>query len=104
MAVMSGSTPRSNLLDASVVSLWRREERATEVGSKCADSTSTSVVDAPTSDVAPPINPAMASRAVPPSEISRSSGVEGALNTIEGLQPLTGLCTAHHDRPLQGRD
>ena len=54
----SGSTSRSKRRDASDESLCRRDERAITIGSKCAASITTSVVDSEISVDAPPITPA----------------------------------------------
>ncbi len=55
----SGSTPRAKRFEASLGSLWRRELRAIDTGSKFAASMSTSRVVASTSVCAPPMTPAM---------------------------------------------
>ncbi|PSK64690.1 hypothetical protein B0E53_03340 [Micromonospora sp. MH33] len=54
----AGSTPRSQRLAASLNSLCRRAVRPTMAGSQCAASKSTSVVEATTSLVSPPITAA----------------------------------------------
>ena len=70
--VISGSTPRSKRLAASLGSRCRRAVRATPVGSQCAASSSTFVVPSPISVDAPPMT---AARPIGPvsSVISRSS-------------------------------
>ena len=69
----SGSTPRSNRLDASLGSLCRRMPREIVAGCQCAASSTTSVVSGPISVAAPPMIPASAIG--PDSSVtSRSSG------------------------------
>ena len=53
-----GSTPLSNLLEASLGSLWRRADRAIETPSKFAASIRTEAVLSLTSVLSPPITPA----------------------------------------------
>ncbi len=67
-----GSTPRWNRLEASEGRLCRRRVREIVVGSKCAASMMTAVVDSRSSVLSPPITPA---RPIGPvsSVISRSS-------------------------------
>ena len=57
LSMPSGSTPRSNLAEASVRSASRFDVRAIAIGEKYAASRRTRAVDAAISLVAPPITP-----------------------------------------------
>ena len=70
-----GSTPRSNRFEASLRSPCRFEERAIDMGSKKAASTSTSVVDSEISLEAPPMIPARPRTWSSPSTMTQSSPV-----------------------------
>ncbi len=95
-----GSTPRSNRLDASEPSRWRRAVRAMLGGSKHAASMTTADVEAPISVDSPPITPA--SPIGPRSSvISRSSGSSAPLRAVQRAQRLPRPCPADHDRAPQ---
>ena len=99
--VISGSTPRSNRLAASLGSRCRRAVRATPVGSQCAASSSTRVVPSPISVDAPPIT---AARPIGPvsSVISRSSVGELPRRAVEGGELLPLARQPDGDRPGDG--
>jgi hypothetical protein len=87
-SVSSLSTPRSQRLDASLLSRCRRQVRATITGSQCAASNSTSTVDGVTSDVSPPITAASEIGPVPSQMImSSGSSVRATPSSVVSVSP-----------------
>ena len=72
------------------------------IGSKWAASISTSVVVPVTSEVAPPMTPAMASGVSAAVGDEQVLGVEGARDVVEGGELLPGPGPARADRARQG--
>ena len=85
----AGSTPRSKRFDASVTSLWRRDERATVIGSKCAASMRTSVVDGVDLAGGAAHDAGDAERALAAVGDEQVLRVEGPLDVVEGRQGLS---------------
>ena len=99
--VISGSTPRSKRLAASLGSRCRRAVRATPVGSQCAASSSTAVVPSPISVDAPPMT--AASPIGPESSvISRSSVDSFRVRAVERGELLALAGQPDGDRPGDG--
>ena len=96
-AIASGSMPRSKRALDSLRSFSRFELRAMPMRSKYADSSRISVVVSDTSDVAPPMIPAMACGARSASQISRSSpvSVRSTPSSVVMFSPSFG--EAHDD-------
>ena len=99
--VISGSTPRSKRLAASLGSRCRRAVRATPVGSQCAASSRTAVVPSPISVDAPPMT---AARPIGPvsSVISRSSVGQLPRDAVQGGELLALAGQPDGDRPGDG--
>ncbi len=91
-----GSTPFSQRFEPSVRRRSRSEVRKMPYGSKFAASSRTRVVPSPISVSSPPMIPASAV-ARSASAISRSSGVELAVDAVEGAQPLARPRAADDD-------